>query len=276
LVEIVTIVPPSAIRRKNKRCRRELHPILAAFTEPHGLRTLVSMPLGRRSLITGRGGRAWHRMRRSGRTTTPGQEAQGMPTSHDDLLTPAELEAAQLMATLAWRWMVDNSSAPTDAGQALQHPDQRRRHGEHRAAPTSRAQRRTRDPAATDRNPRSPARMAHRPSGDVWLTWLHPTPRRRPILPMFCPTDLYQAARPRITLNDESAWAAPDQGECNSDEPSRTEPNDSHPAENRKVGGSIPSLPTTTAQANGLAHLAPRGTVLTPRGRQLVPLRGLS
>ena len=26
-----------------------------------------------------------------------------MPTSHDDLLTPAELEAAQLMATLAWR-----------------------------------------------------------------------------------------------------------------------------------------------------------------------------
>ena len=26
-----------------------------------------------------------------------------MPTSHDDLLTPTELEAAQLMATLAWR-----------------------------------------------------------------------------------------------------------------------------------------------------------------------------
>jgi hypothetical protein len=180
-VEIVTIVPPSAIRRKTKRCRRELHPIPAAFTEPHGLRTLVSMALGRRSLmsipdkaeVAGRGGRAWHRMRRSGRTTTPGQEAQGMPTSHDDLLTPAELEAAQLMATLAWRWMVDNSSAPTDAGQALQHPDQRRRHGEHRAAPTSRAQRRTGDPAATDRNPRSPARVAHRKSGGVRLAWLH-------------------------------------------------------------------------------------------------------
>jgi hypothetical protein len=26
-----------------------------------------------------------------------------MPTSHDDLLTPTELEAAQLMVTLAWR-----------------------------------------------------------------------------------------------------------------------------------------------------------------------------
>ena len=26
-----------------------------------------------------------------------------MPTPHDDLLTPTELEAAQLMATLAWR-----------------------------------------------------------------------------------------------------------------------------------------------------------------------------
>ena len=33
-------------------------------------------------------------------------------------------------------------------------------------------------------------------------------------------------------------------------------------AENRKVGGSIPSLPTTSAQVNGLAHLASRGTVL--------------
>src|SRR4249920_381647 len=42
-------------------------------------------------------------MRRSGRTTAPGQEEQGMPTSHDDLLTPTELEAAQLMVTLAWR-----------------------------------------------------------------------------------------------------------------------------------------------------------------------------
>jgi hypothetical protein len=26
-----------------------------------------------------------------------------MPTSHDDLLTPTELEAAQLLVTLAWR-----------------------------------------------------------------------------------------------------------------------------------------------------------------------------
>jgi hypothetical protein len=28
---------------------------------------------------------------------------------------------------------------------------------------------------------------------------------------------------------------------------------DSHPAENRKVGGSIPSLPTTSALVNGAA-----------------------
>jgi hypothetical protein len=33
-----------------------------------------------------------------------------MPIPHDDLLTPAELEAAQLMATLAWR---------LDAGQLV-------------------------------------------------------------------------------------------------------------------------------------------------------------
>jgi hypothetical protein len=42
-------------------------------------------------------------MRQSGRTTAPGQEEQGVPTSHGDLLTPTELEAAQLMVTLAWR-----------------------------------------------------------------------------------------------------------------------------------------------------------------------------
>ena len=33
-------------------------------------------------------------------------------------------------------------------------------------------------------------------------------------------------------------------------------------AENRKVGGSIPSLPTTSALVSRLAHLAPRWTVL--------------
>jgi hypothetical protein len=31
------------------------------------------------------------------------QEEQGMPTPHDDLLTPTEHEAAQLLVTLAWR-----------------------------------------------------------------------------------------------------------------------------------------------------------------------------
>jgi hypothetical protein len=65
------------------------------------------------------------------------------------------------------------------------------------------------------------------------------------ILPSFCPTDLYRAARPRITLHDRSICTPADQGECNSGEPCRTDLNAPHPAENRKVGGSIPSLPTT-------------------------------
>jgi hypothetical protein len=30
-------------------------------------------------------------------------EEQAMPTFHDDLLTPIEQEAAQLLVTLAWR-----------------------------------------------------------------------------------------------------------------------------------------------------------------------------
>ena len=68
------------------------------------------------------------------------------------------------------------------------------------------------------------------------------------ILPVFCPTDLNRAARTRITLHDQSAWNPTDQGECGSGEPCRTDPNESHPAENRKVGGSIPSLPTTSGQ----------------------------
>jgi hypothetical protein len=62
---------------------------------------------------------------------------------------------------------------------------------------------------------------------------------------------LYRAARTRITLHDQSACTPADQGECDSGEPCRTEPDASRPAETREVGGSIPSLPTTSAQVNG-------------------------
>jgi hypothetical protein len=68
------------------------------------------------------------------------------------------------------------------------------------------------------------------------------------ILPTFCPTDLHRPARPRISLNGQSARTPSDQGERDCGESPRTAPDKSHPAENRKVGGSIPSLPTRFAQ----------------------------
>ena len=58
------------------------------------------------------------------------------------------------------------------------------------------------------------------------------------ILPTFCPTDLHRAARPRIILYDRFTRPPADQAEHDADEPGRTEPNESHPAENRKVVGS--------------------------------------
>ena len=68
------------------------------------------------------------------------------------------------------------------------------------------------------------------------------------ILPTFCPTEPHRAARTRITLNSQSAESPADQGEGDSAEPCRTAPDEPHPAENRKVGGSIPSLPTVLGQ----------------------------
>jgi hypothetical protein len=70
---------------------------------------------------------------------------------------------------------------------------------------------------------------------------------RAAVLPSFGPTDLHRAARPRITLHDRAIWTPDDQGEYNSGEPCRTDLNARHPAENRKVGGSIPSLPVQMA-----------------------------
>jgi hypothetical protein len=100
-----------------------------------------------------------------------------MPTSPGDLLTPTEHEAAQLLVTLAWR--LDGGTARqrrSAAGQALQHPDQRRGHGKHRAAPRSRTQCRTRAPETTDRGPRPPPRLARCPSRGLELARLDPDP----------------------------------------------------------------------------------------------------
>jgi hypothetical protein len=92
------------------------------------------------------------------------QEDQLMPTTHDDLLTPTEHEAAQLLVTLAWR---------LDGGQLVSADQLLARLC---AIPTNDvamasivllreiAQRRTRAPAAADRDPRLRPRLARRPS----------------------------------------------------------------------------------------------------------------
>jgi hypothetical protein len=82
------------------------------------------------------------------------------------------------------------------------------------------------------------------------------------ILPMFCPTDLHRAARACTTPNDQSSCAPADQSECDSGEPRRTDPHVPHSAENRKVGGSIPSLPTTSARSGHPWLQQPQGTDL--------------
>jgi hypothetical protein len=91
------------------------------------------------------------------------------------------------------------------------------------------------------------------------------------ILPMFCPTDLHRAARACTTPNDQSSCAPADQSECDSGEPRRTDPHVPHSAENRKVGGSIPSLPTTSAQVRPSVASAATGyrpRLLVSGGRQ--------
>jgi hypothetical protein len=49
------------------------------------------------------------------------------------------------------------------------------------------------------------------------------------VLPAFCPTAPHRAARPRISLNDQSPQTLADQGEYDSGGPCRTEPDESHP-----------------------------------------------
>ena len=70
------------------------------------------------------------------------------------------------------------------------------------------------------RNPRGPAFAKLNDSANVLPNYLH------------------LAARTRITLNDQSAWTPAAQGECDSGEPCRTEPDEPHPAETARISGS--------------------------------------
>jgi hypothetical protein len=161
-----------------------------------------------------------------------------MPTPHDDLLTRPSTGSPASRHPSPGGWTADSSSAPTRCwpGYAGSRPTTLPWRASCYSG--SRAQHRARAPAATDRHPRPPPRMARRPSRGVRLGGSIPKPRlvRGAVLLAFCPTDPNPAARPRITLHDQSAWSPAEQGECDSAEPCRTEPDESHPAENRTVG----------------------------------------
>jgi len=91
------------------------------------------------------------------------------------------------------------------------------------------------------------------------------------LLPLFCPIALDRGAQPRITLDDQPACTPADQGGCDSGEPCRTDLDVPHSVENRKVGGSIPSLPTTSAQVRPSVASAATGyrpRLLVSGGRQ--------
>jgi hypothetical protein len=129
-----------------------------------------------------------------------------MPSSHDDLLTPTEHEAAQLLVTLAWR---------LDGGQ-LASADQLLarlcaiptndvamasivllREVAHSVAP---ALQRPPIRSSTTSAPGSPAEQRH-PANAAQSR----DPSCRAILPAFCPTNLHRAARTRTTLNSQSS-----------------------------------------------------------------------
>jgi hypothetical protein len=158
-----------------------------------------------------------------------------MPSSHDNLLTPTEHEAAQLLVALAWR---------LDGGQ-LASADQLL--ARLCAIPTNDVAMASIVLLREVAHSVTPA-LQRRPSEilDHLRSWLagqagRPAnaaqsrdPSCRAVLPAFCPTDLHRAARTRTTLNSQSSWTPADQGEYDSGEPSRMEPDESHPAENRK------------------------------------------
>jgi len=73
------------------------------------------------------------------------------------------------------------------------------------------------------------------------------------------PPILYRAARPGTIPHSRPLWTPAGQGERRPGEASRTLLDELHPAENRKVGGSIPSLPTTTVQVSACGTGPPVG-----------------
>ena len=87
------------------------------------------------------------------------------------------------------------------------------------------------------------------------------------ILPTFCLTNPHRAERRRIAWDDRVHLHPADQGECDSDGPSRTDPNDLHPAENRKVGGSMPSLPIAPPQLDVAGPRSALGPCRSGRAR---------
>jgi hypothetical protein len=159
-----------------------------------------------------------------------------MPSSHDDLLTPTEHEAAQLLVTLAWQldggqlasadqcWPDSAPSPPTTSPWRASCCSEKSRTASHRHFSGRRSR------SSTTSAPGSPAEQG-RPANAAQSR----DPSCRAILPAFCPTNLHRAARTRTTLNSQSSWTPADQGEYDSGEPSRTEPDESHPAENRKI-----------------------------------------
>jgi hypothetical protein len=73
----------------------------------------------------------------------------------------------------------------------------------------------------------------------------------RLILPVFCRSCPHRAGQARINPDDDRTSIAAEQGRFDSGGCPRTDPDEANPAENRKVGGSIPSLPTTSAATKG-------------------------
>jgi hypothetical protein len=88
--------------------------------------------------------------------------------------------------------------------------------------------------SSTDNHGRYPFRPSCKisPSGAVrgsFPSSRWPRSSAAAILPSFCPTDLHRTARRGITLDDRFTWTPADQGECNSDEPCRTDLNQRRP-----------------------------------------------
>jgi hypothetical protein len=71
-------------------------------------------------------------------------------------------------------------------------------------------------------------------------------------VPAFCPTCPHRAVQFRIDPDGKVRLCRAEQGRCGAGGSNRTDPDEPHPAENCKVGGSIPPLPTTFPEVSGL------------------------